>query len=132
MTVASDVHIDRRVELMSIVCALAGFKEYTLGRVNPYRTEMVAAFRGFVQHPAVVMARDLRAKYGIGYDAPMILAVHLDDQLALRNAAELPLLDREVRRRSSRSSASAATRPRRSCSIASSAWASTGPLSSRD
>ncbi len=93
MTVASDVHVDRRVELMSIVCALAGFKEYSLGRVNPYRTEMVAAFRGFVQHPAVVMARDLRAQHGIGYDAPMILAVHLDDQLALHNAAELPLID---------------------------------------
>jgi hypothetical protein len=90
---SSDVHIDRRVELMSIVCALAGFKEYTLGRVNPYRTEVIAAFRGFVQHPAVVMARDLRAQHGIGYDAPMILAVHLDDQLALRNAAELPQLD---------------------------------------
>lgn len=92
-TATSDVHIDRRVELMSIVCALAGFKEYTLGKVNPYRTEMVAAFRGFVQHPAVVMARDLRAQHGIGFDAPMILALHLDDQLALRNAAELPQLD---------------------------------------
>jgi hypothetical protein len=87
------VHVDRRVELMSIVCALAGFKEYTLGRVNPYRTDVIAAFRGFVQHPAVVMARDLRAKHGIGYDAPMILAVHLDDQLVLHDAGELPLLD---------------------------------------
>lgn len=88
-----DVRVDRRVELVSIVCALAGFKEYTMGEVNPYRTEVVNAFRPFVQHPAVVMARELRAKHGIGHDAPMILAVHLDDQLALQNAAELPALD---------------------------------------
>lgn len=87
------VGVDRRVELVSIVCALAGFKEYSLGKVNPYRTEVVNAFRPYVQHPAVVRARELRAKHGIGYDAPMILAVHLDDQLALQNAAELPLLD---------------------------------------
>lgn len=90
---ASNVHIDRRVELISIVCALAGFKEYTLGQVNPYRTDVVQAFRTFVQHPAVVRARELRAQHGIGYDAPMILAVHLDDQLQLFNAAELPRID---------------------------------------
>lgn len=90
---ATDVRVDRRVELLSIVNALAGFKEYTLGKVNPYRTAVVTAFRPFVQHPAVVRARELRAKHGIGFDAPMILAVHLDDQLALHEAAELPLLD---------------------------------------
>ena len=87
---ASDVRVDRRVELVSIVCALAGFGEYTLGKVNPYRTEVVAAFRPFLSHPAVAMAKQLRAEHGIGYDAPMILAVHLDDQLQLVNAAELP------------------------------------------
>lgn len=90
---ATDVRFDRRVELVSIVCALAGFKEYTMGKVNPYRTDVVTAFRPYVQHPAVVRARELRQRHGIGYDAPMILAVHLDDQLALQNAAELPLLD---------------------------------------
>lgn len=90
---ASDARFDRRVELVSIVCALAGFKEYTLGSVNPYRTDVVNAFRPFVQHPAVVRARELRQQHGIGYDAPMILAVHLDEQLALQNAGELPDLD---------------------------------------
>ena len=88
------VRVDRRVELMSVVCALAGFKEYTLGRVNPYRTEVVTYFRPFVEHAAVKRAKQLRADKGIGYDAPMILAVHLDDQLRLVNAAELPKLDK--------------------------------------
>ena len=92
-TARISVHIDRRVELVSIVCALAGFKEYTLGAVNPYRTAVINAFRPFLGHPAVAMARELREQHGIGHDAPMILAVHLDEQLELTNAEELPLLD---------------------------------------
>lgn len=93
-TATTTVKVDRRVELMSIVCALAGFKEYTLGKVNPYRTEVVQYFRPFVGHAAVQRAKKLRAEKGIGHDAPMILAVHLDDQLQLVNAAELPALDK--------------------------------------
>ena len=88
------VKVDRRVELMSFVCALAGFKEYTLGQANPYRTAFVNHFRPYVQHAAVQRAKKLRAEKGIGYDAPMILAVHLDDKLQLVNAAELPQLDK--------------------------------------
>lgn len=93
-TASTEVHVDRRVELMSIVCALAGFKEYTLGKVNPYRTEVVTYFRPFVGHAAVQRARRLRAENAIGYDAPMILAMHLDEKLNLVNAAELPQLDK--------------------------------------
>jgi hypothetical protein len=89
----SDVHVDRRVELLSIVCALAGFPEYTRGTVNPYRTEVVKAFAPFLSHPVIAATRALRAEHGISHDAPMILAVHLDDQLQLRNADELAVLD---------------------------------------
>lgn len=88
------MRIDRRVELLSFVNALAGFKEYTLGQTNPYRTAFVSYFRPFAGHAAVQHAKRLRAEKGIGYDAPMILAVHLDDNLQLVNAAELPQLDR--------------------------------------
>ncbi len=78
---------------MSFVCALAGFPEYTKGNVNPYRTEFVNAFRPYVSHPAVVAMRALRTEHAISHDAPMVLAVHLDDQLQLRNAAELATID---------------------------------------
>lgn len=87
------MHVDRRVELMSIISILAGFREYSMGRANPYRTDVVTAFRPFLAHPAVDTAKRLRAEKGIGYDAPMILALHLDHELALQNAAELPRLD---------------------------------------
>ena len=88
------VQVDRRVELLSFVNALAGFKEYTLGQANPYRTAFVTYFRPYVGHAAVLHAKRLRAEKGIGYDAPMILAVHLDEKLQLVNAAELPQLDK--------------------------------------
>ena len=90
----TEVRVDRRVELLSFVNALAGFKEYTTGQVNQYRTDFVNHFRPFANHAAVQTARRLRAQHGIGYDAPMILAVHLDDDLKLVNGAELPALDK--------------------------------------
>ncbi|MBA3459460.1 MAG: DUF4932 domain-containing protein [Deltaproteobacteria bacterium] len=91
---STEVRVDRRVELLSFVNALAGFKEYTIGQTNQYRTDFVNHFRPFVNHAAVQKARKLRAEHGIGYDAPMIFAVHLDDELKLVNAAELPSLDK--------------------------------------
>jgi hypothetical protein len=91
---STTVKVDRRVELLSFVNALAGFKEYTMGQANPYRTAFVAYFRPFAGHAAVQHAKRLRAEKGIGYDAPMILAVHLDEKLELVNAAELPDLDK--------------------------------------
>ncbi len=90
----TEVRVDRRVELLSFVNALAGFKEYTIGQPNQYRTDFVNHFRPYVNHPAVQTAKRLRAERGIGHDAPMIFAVHLDDDLKLVNAAELPALDK--------------------------------------
>jgi len=89
----SQVRHDRRIELLSIIWRLAGAEEYTRAKGTPYLDAVDRTFAPFAKHPAVAMASTLRRSRGIGFDAPMIFAVHLDDQLALSNAAELPTID---------------------------------------
>ncbi len=89
----SQVRHDRRIELLSIIWRLAGADEYTRAQGTPYLDVVDRTFAPFAKHPAVEMAAALRRSRGIGFDAPMIFAVHLDDQLALVNAAELPAID---------------------------------------
>ncbi len=89
----TDVHVDRRFELVSIVERLAGAAEYRTAS-TPYTAEVDAAFGAFADHPAVVATRELRAKHGISYDAPIHLASHLDDKLELRSPGELAGIDK--------------------------------------
>ena len=89
----SDVRADRRVELLAIVMRLTGTKEYQRAQPTPYVQAVDAHFGAFRAHRAVVLATELRRTKGIGYDAPMQLAVHLDANLAVVNAAELPEID---------------------------------------
>src|SRR5258707_892659 len=74
----SEVHVDHRVELVSIVMRLAGAPEYKLADRTDYVSDVDKQLGAFADHKAVAMARELEAK-GIGYDAPIALAVHLDD-----------------------------------------------------
>lgn len=90
----TDVRVDRRVELISIVERLAGGDEYRKSTPNPYVAEVDAAFAPFAEQEAVVATRALRAKAGISFDAPMELAVHLDEQLQPRALAELATIDK--------------------------------------
>ncbi len=89
---STEVKVDRRFELLAIVHRLAGAGEYRTSR-TPYALEVDAAFAAFTDHPAVTTAKALRAKHGISYDAPMLLAAHLDDRFELRAADELPTID---------------------------------------
>lgn len=89
----TEVRVDRRVELLSILHRLGGGDEYRKAPATAYVAEIDRTFARFRDHPAVRATTALRAKHGISYDAPIILAVHLDDRLELRNAAELPALD---------------------------------------
>ncbi len=75
-----EVRVDDRVEVMSILYALAGATEYSNGPSTPYRAAMVAHFRPFLSHPAVAATQALRAR-GIGHEAPMRLAFYLDETL---------------------------------------------------
>ncbi len=92
-TRTSAVRHDRRIEVLSIIWRLAGAEEYLRAKGTPYLDAVDRTFAPFATHPAVAMARALRQSRGISFDAPMVFAVHLDDQLALVNAAELPSID---------------------------------------
>ncbi len=73
------VGVDPRVELLSIVFHLAGNPEYTQGRVPSYSAAIDSYFAPYKDHPAVLMARELRETDGVSFDAPMNLAVHLGE-----------------------------------------------------
>ncbi len=83
------VVVDPRVELVSVVCRLAGFEEYGQGRVPRWTAAVDSQFAPRRDHAAVALLRRLREERGIGYDAPMSLAVHLEPGLSF--AARLPL-----------------------------------------
>jgi hypothetical protein len=67
--------IDSRVELMSILFRLAGNQEYRQCRAAAYDKAIESYFAPYRDHDAVQAARSL----GIGFDAPMKLAVYLRD-----------------------------------------------------
>jgi hypothetical protein len=80
--------LDRRFELMSIVCRLAGFGEYSQGTIGDYNAALDAHFGPFKTHRAVLMLKELK-KDGIAFDAVPHLAVRVKD--AIDFAPTLPL-----------------------------------------
>ncbi len=79
-----DARVDTRVELMSLIFRLAGAGEYNHAlSASPYSREIAARFGKFVDHPVVDAARELRRKHGIGYDAVMSMALHIEDTVTL-------------------------------------------------
>jgi hypothetical protein len=83
------VAVDPRVELFSIIFHQAGNPEYNLGGVESYIKDVDAHFGPFRNHPVVELAKKLRETRGIGFDAPMSMAVHLTD--AIRLETRVPL-----------------------------------------
>ncbi|MFC1744421.1 DUF4932 domain-containing protein [Candidatus Riflebacteria bacterium] len=79
-----DISVDPRIELISIIFRLAGNPEYNRGRIPSYNDDVDRYFNKFRSHPVVEIARKLRRKRGVSYDAPMSLAVHLTDAYSLR------------------------------------------------
>ena len=72
------ISTDARVQLISILFRLAGAPEYNKGFQTPYLAAADAHFARFADHPAVLASRVLRQQHGIGYNAPVGLAVYLD------------------------------------------------------
>lgn len=72
------VRVDDRVTLLAIVARLAGADEYRDPRIKSAFSDAADAhFAPFREHAAVERFRAIRAKHGVGYDAPMSLACHL-------------------------------------------------------
>jgi hypothetical protein len=67
--------VDPRVELMSVLFRLAGNPEYNQCRIPSYDKAIETWFAPYRDHQAVRLARGL----GIGFDAPMKLAVYVTD-----------------------------------------------------
>jgi len=72
-----DVSVDPRVELMSIIFRLAGNKEYNACKIPKYDKDIKKYFKPYKDHSAIKFAAELRKKRGMGYNAPMALAVHV-------------------------------------------------------
>ncbi|MGZ3752753.1 MAG: DUF4932 domain-containing protein, partial [Mucilaginibacter sp.] len=82
-TVIPPPKVDQRVELLSIVFRLAGNREYN-SKVNvSYVGEIHRHFDKFTDHPLIKYARLLRDSSGIGFDAVMSMAIHLNEPPAL-------------------------------------------------
>lgn len=80
----ADVHIDRRVEVLATVMRLAGNPEYNQAPSTEYVNAADAWFGKYRDHAAVAASRALSKQYEIGYDAPMELALHLDNDLQVQ------------------------------------------------
>lgn len=77
------IGVDPRVELLSIVFRLAGNNEYTQGDVPSYLDAIDRYFSPYRNHKAIQIARELVRTDGVSFDAPMGLAVHLEDVQSL-------------------------------------------------
>ena len=74
---AVKAYYDERIELMSIICHLAGFQEYNMNVGGDYITDIDNYFADVRNHPAVEMMDSLRRVNGISFDSPMAFAVNL-------------------------------------------------------
>lgn len=74
------IEVDRRVELLSVLFRLAGVPPYEQAG-TPYALAADDRFLQFGRHPAVAATRTLARNVGISYDAPVELAVYLNDSM---------------------------------------------------
>lgn len=78
--------VDKRIELLSIVFRLAGNPEYGSENFKLYTNKIYEHYEPFKDHELIQFAKELREKNGVGYDAVMSMAIHLDDSLNPRVA----------------------------------------------
>lgn len=69
--------VSETVELMSILSRTAGFGEYCMDMGGKYTKDTETWFTPYKQHAIIPYYQELRAKYGISYDAVMSMALHL-------------------------------------------------------
>lgn len=74
------VRVDARVELCAVMCRLANYKEYQTHGIATYDSAVEEHFRPFTNHPVIAVMRKLHARHGIGYNAPMGLALVADPE----------------------------------------------------
>jgi hypothetical protein len=70
--------VDKRIELVSIVARLAGYSEYNEEQCKIYTQDIHSYFDKYKDHPLISFASKLRKERGIGFDAVMKIAFHID------------------------------------------------------
>jgi hypothetical protein len=75
---AIDVRVDPRVELVTVMARLAGFDEYQTPGIADYDRAVDEHFAAFREHASIRLLRRLREDRGIGYNAPIELALAAD------------------------------------------------------
>jgi hypothetical protein len=79
--------VDQRIELLSIVFRLAGNDEYNGNQFAAYVRDIHQHFDAYKSHPAVVMAKQVAQQNGVGFDAVMSMAIHLEQPPSLKLAS---------------------------------------------
>ncbi|MCY3002138.1 MAG: DUF4932 domain-containing protein [Planctomycetota bacterium] len=75
---AVEAQVDPRVELLTVVARLGGFREFTMGNSrSPYSERVERHFGAQREHAVVKRLVALRAERGVSYDAIPSLALHL-------------------------------------------------------
>ncbi len=72
------VEVSETVELMAILAHTADYSSYNVNLAGQYSNDINAWFAPYKQHEAVVLSRNIREKYGIGYEKVSNMAIHLD------------------------------------------------------
>jgi len=96
------VLVDPRVELLSIICLLAGYSEYGTRTPSAYVDDIHDYFQGHADHKAVRTARELWSSRGFCCDAPAVLAAHMRDPLQPTSEDAMDLLPATFEKRWSR------------------------------
>jgi len=76
--------VDKRVELLSIVFRLADSQEYSSTNNIKYVQAIHDHFDKFKNHPLIDYIKQIRDANGIGYDAVMSMAIHLEQVPSLK------------------------------------------------
>lgn len=80
-TIMDEPKVDKNVELLSIVARLAGYNEYSSTHFKLYTDKIDNHFKDYKGHEIIKFIQNLREERGIGYDAVMTMAIHLDKDL---------------------------------------------------
>ena len=76
-------HVDKRVELLSIVFRLAERPEYSTKVFKIYTDRIEQHFEKYKNHELIQFTKSIINERGLSYDSPMWMAIHLDDNLNL-------------------------------------------------
>jgi len=80
--------VDKRTELLSIVFRLAGKQEYSSKQFKLYSDKIEQHFEKYKNHELIQFTKSIMNERGLGYDAVMSMAIHLDDNLKLLPAVK--------------------------------------------